>query len=288
MADYAPSGPDPSFEDVLDSTYSVETEASTVKGIERPTFTETSTVAVPLPSFSRFMDFPVELREMIWDRAMRGTVHPANMLGNKFAEYLVTPVEIREFLKTTNNTERPNFLPPLCRISKSTKNETIGVYLRGSKFMVASFLDNRLLDGFLQTAPKAYEAIRSIHFAFFDCYPGPEMFEKNSDLELAVRCTGLRSVKLTFHMSRLCDLVKRDPYDDGEYYPRSVEDMWTYYKLARLMDCENLENVDIQRKGRSRRAVECGVTVSQDLGVRIKAEYDEKHHGDLNVTYSWF
>jgi hypothetical protein len=51
-------------------------------------------------------------------------------------------------------------------------DETIGVYIRGSTFMTASIHDNRFLDAFLQTIDKGYEAIRSIHFAFFDCFPG--------------------------------------------------------------------------------------------------------------------
>jgi hypothetical protein len=190
----------------------------------------------PLPSFERFMELPTELREFIWDLGLRGVVHVANRLGNKFAEYLITPVEIREFLKATNNIERPNFLPPLCRVSKSTQVETIGVYLRGSTFMVASFPDNRLLVDFLRIVPKGYETIRSIHFAFFDCFPGTMKFAQNADLELAVRCTGLHTVKLTFHMSRLTYSLKPNAYDEWQDYPRSIDEIWSFYKIRRPLE----------------------------------------------------
>jgi hypothetical protein len=82
---------------------------------------------------------------------MRDRVYLVNHAKCRHAKYLVDPVEIREFLGpgVKNNVERPNFLPPMCRISKSTMLETIGVCVRNSKFMISSINDNRPLDGFL-------------------------------------------------------------------------------------------------------------------------------------------
>ena len=55
--------------------------------------------------------------------------------------------------------------------------------------------------------------------------------------------------------------------------------------MARLLNCEKLDHVEIQCK---RRRQEDGVTASENLSERIKTEYDAKYHGDLKITYSWF
>jgi hypothetical protein len=185
------------------------------------------------------MEIPTEVRQCIWHYAMQR--HLVNRQKGKWAQYLVDSVEIREFLKVPNNVERPNFLPPMCRISKSTAAETIGVYVRGSTFMVASINDNRLLDGFLYAVDKGYEAIRSIHFAFFDCFLAD--FPENADLELAFHCKGLHTIRITFHIERLRIFVLEGDYEfeDGlTGYPRSVDEIWAHYRFARLMDCKKV------------------------------------------------
>jgi hypothetical protein len=159
-------------------------------------------------------------------------------------------------------------------------SETTGVFVRHSEIMVASFNDNRLLDGFLQTMSKGYEAIRTVHFAFFDCFP--KGFDKNADLELAVRCTGLRTIKVRFHSSQLITWVLEGDYDDGPTaYARSVDEMWAHYKFARLMECMNLQTVIIERKSRT---MDAALQVSELLGVHIQQEYMLKHQHSLNVS----
>jgi hypothetical protein len=239
----------------------------------------------PLPTFDHFMDLPVEIREMIWEIAMRGSVHLVKRANSKYARCLVDPVEIREFTRqgAKNNIERPNFLPPMCRLSKSTMLETIGVYVRNSTFMIASIHDNCLLDGFLQTVSRGFETIRSIHFAFFDCFPNG--YPQNADLELAIKCTGLHTIKITFHLSRLQIWVLEGDYEDGlTGVPRPVDEVWAHYKMPRLLDCKNLQNIDIERKGRY---VSHSVLASEQLGGRIKEEYSRKHGRDLQLIYSW-
>jgi hypothetical protein len=232
-----------------------------------------STAAKSSASFNRFLELPVELREAIWELGTRGTVH-------RNGSYLITPVEVHDYVKAPNKMERPYFLPPMCRVSKSTMSETTGVFVRNSQFMIASYNDNLLLDGFLKTMPKGYEAIRSIHFAFFDCFP--EGFPQNADLELAVRCTGLRNIKMRFHSTRLITWVLLGNYNDGlTSCPRRIDNMWAHYKFARLLDCVNLETLIIERKGHN---LEVALEVSENLGVRIQEEYLLKHQRTLTVT----
>lgn len=236
----------------------------------------------PAASFDRFMNLPVELREVIWELTLWGSTQ-INRATKKCARYLVSPVEIRDFLKKPNNNARPTFLPSMCRISKSTMSETIGVYIRGSQFSIASIHDNRFLDGFLQTVSKGYDNIRTIHFAFFDCFP--PNYPQNADLELAVRCSGLHTIKLTFHVERLRIWVLDGEYDDGlTGYPRPLNEMWTHYKFVRLTECNNLQKVVLERKGRS---VDAAVGASRTLGNHIKEEYKAKHNREIAIGYTW-
>lgn len=62
-------------------------------------------------------------------------------------------------------------------------------------------------------------------------------YPQNSDLELGVGCTGLLLIKLTLRMARLTNSIKPTRYDEWEDYPRSVEEMWTFYRFYRLLDC---------------------------------------------------
>jgi hypothetical protein len=244
-----------------------------------------SSIEPPLPPFYRFMDLPVEVREMIWEITMRGRVHLVNRAKSKYAKCLVDPVKICEFLRpgVKNNVERPNFLPLMNRISKSTMLETIGIYVRNLTFIIASVHDNRLLDSFLQTVSKGYETIRSIHFAFFDCFPTG--FAQNADLELAVKCYGLHTIKITFHVSRLQIWVLEGDYEDElTGYPRPVNEIWAHYKLPRLLDCNNLQKVDIERKGRY---VDYSVLASEGLGDHIRTGYSKRHGRDFQLTYCW-
>jgi hypothetical protein len=270
---------DTSEEDGSSTTQEVEDfESSATPEAERPD------VAVALPSFDRFLELPIEIREVIWEFAMRGTFNPITRSKYNNRGYLITPIEIRDYKGLPNDAARPFFLPSVCRVSRLTMSETIGVFVRGSEFLIASFIDNRFLDRFLQTMSKGYEAIRSVHFAFFDCFPSG--FPQNSDLELVVRCTGLRTIKITFHATRLITWVLEGDYDDGlTSYPRPVDEMWSHYKFDRLLDCMNLQNIIIQRKGRT---IDAALKASENLGERIKAEYTQKHQRSLNVTYTYF
>jgi hypothetical protein len=60
--------------------------------------------------------------------------------------------------------------------------------------MISSIQDNCLVNGFLQTVLKGYKMIRSIHLAFFDCFS--RGYPQNAGFELAVKCSGLHTVKI--------------------------------------------------------------------------------------------
>ncbi|KAF2023843.1 hypothetical protein EK21DRAFT_94575 [Setomelanomma holmii] len=138
----------------------------------------------------------------------------------------------------------PPFLPTACRVSKSTKDETFGVFMRNSKFMVASIADNTLRT-FVAQIEKGHDDIRELYFDFFDCFGRHhETVEKNADLELAVDCTGLHTLRLTFARKWLGMLVKPDPYSDLTLFPHTVDSLVGIYRLRRLLACgDNLRKI---------------------------------------------
>jgi hypothetical protein len=125
--------------------------------------------------------------------------------------------------------------------------------------------------------------MRSFHFVFFDCFPTG--YPENANLELAVRCTALHTIKITFRVSRLQIWVLEGDYEDGPMgYPQPVDQIWVHCKLSCLLNCNNLQKIDIERKGRY---VDHSVLALEGLEDHIKTKYSKKHGRDLQLTYSW-
>jgi hypothetical protein len=237
------------------------------------------------PRFDHFMDLPIELREIIWEIVMRDNTHMVSSWIGKFTEYLLRPVQFiggHLVIPDLYNAECTKVMPPMCRISNSTRCETVGVYLRGSVVMIASIRHNQHFESFLQTVRKGYEAIRSIHFTHFAFCPTGYL--QNVDLELAVRCTTLHTIKLTFDMYTLEFWNLGGNNDELTCSPRRVEEMWTHYKFDRLLDCHNLRNLEIEHKEYSN---EIAWVATESLGARIVAEFSARHQRDLQLTYSY-
>lgn len=237
------------------------------------------------PRFDHFMDLPVELREFIWEIVMRDNTHMVSSWIEKCAEYVLRPNEfIHEHLMVPDlyNAECTRIVPRMCRVSNITRYETVGVYLRNYVVIIASIKHNQHFESFLQTVRKGYEAIRSIHFTHFAFFPTG--YPQNVDLELAVRCTALHTIKLTFDVWKLEDW--RSVGDNGglTFSPRRVDEMWTHYKFDRLLDCHNLRNLRIEIKGDLNGNV---LVASKSLGARIVAEFSARHQRDLQLTYSY-
>ena len=51
-------------------------------------------------------------------------------------------IAIRDSVRLKDNPKHPRFLPKLCFISKAIKDEIVAVFMRNSKFMIASIHDN--------------------------------------------------------------------------------------------------------------------------------------------------
>ncbi|KAF3044579.1 hypothetical protein E8E11_008171 [Didymella keratinophila] len=113
-------------------------------------------------------------------------------------------------------------------------------------FQVCAIEQNQFMHSFLSLAPKGFEYMRRLQFAFFDCFPTG--LALNADLELAVRCPGLQELQLSFHDNKLFILHSVDcSYVSAA---RPAQEIWEYYKMDRLLDFGvHFKKVTILRKG---------------------------------------
>jgi hypothetical protein len=194
--------------------------------------------AIVRPRVLRFMQLPIEIRQMIWRYAMLAQPYPTRF-HHQPVYYLQFPLEVRNYVRRDTigaDPRNPSFLPTVCRVSQATYRETIEVFLQGTTFRTNSIQQNHFMHAFLSHAPNGFASVRTLAFAFFDCFPPG--FDQNADLELAVRCTGLQEIRLSFHDNKLVHWVA--PHDTaGLQEPRPASEMWDYYKMDRLFEGGN-------------------------------------------------
>lgn len=209
---------------------------------------------------------PPEIRELIWETRMRDA-------GDfRFC------VDIRDSVKMGDSAKRPWFLPQLCFFSNATKDEIIAVFMRNSVFMIASIHDNRFFREFIASVLDGPKHVRELHFDFFDCFPDYDKegnkIALNSDLELAVHCTGLSTIRMTFARWRLqveeCDEENEQDADRD----RTVAVLVEKYRLRRLLDCGNLRKIHWA----GRYGYGWPVRVLTDLANWVEAEFAKKNH----------
>ncbi|KAF2246891.1 hypothetical protein BU26DRAFT_488295 [Trematosphaeria pertusa] len=225
------------------------------------------------------MQLPIEIREMIWEEAIRGMRYLIDSTRGRYGHHSLDAVEIRQY--DEGREHRPRFLPSVCLVSKSTMAEAVAVFIRNSTFMVSSIGGNRFLEAFL-TRHNSFPNIRSLRFDFFDCFP--EGYEENADLALAAKCTGLATIQFTFHSSKLIHWVLEDGDDYDEdgltSLARPVEQLVERYKLRQLLECKKLDKVIWQRKGYHYDGAEVAL---QNLGTWVKDQFAEKKRIITNV-----
>ena len=209
------------------------------------------------------MRLPPELRLIIWYGAIRWESYALPHAYSCSRRYLESNIDIREYVKYGDDYEYPMFLHSLYSLSKETAEEIVAVVIENSTFMVASFADNTFLQAFLGAVPGRLQLCRQLNFDYFGRFPG---FDKNADLELAVMCSGLHTIELTFHYDTLTwnKLVGGDYYDEiFERCPRPVEELFDAFRLKRLLDCDMLQTVIIEHVGGE---VDAAVRAAQGLG----------------------
>ncbi|KAG9186082.1 hypothetical protein G6011_02638 [Alternaria panax] len=211
---------------------------------------------IPQSAFSRFLDLPKELSLPIWTLALSS----------------IGQVAVRDAVKRGDDPTRPRFLPALCFTSKKTFEETVVSFINASKFLVCSYDDNLFLHAFLKAVDGRFEQVRQLDLEFFSRYKGDTT--ENADLELAVKCTGLRTIKLGFHKEELTFYLLEDEYEmQCSTQPCAATDLFSKYKLERLLDCGMLVTIIIEHSGYFSEAAE---EAAAELGRMLEQKFAAK------------
>lgn len=220
---------------------------------------------------------PMEIREMIWKYCMP----TADSVGNTIHMF-------RPSLWTNGDLTRPRFLPKICYILTVTREETIGAFVRSCVFCTMGNKDIANLLAFAGSFDGGLSHIRASHLIMFGNYKlrksphDPKL--KNEDLEFAIACRGLRTVRLWFDRDHLKTPVKPEGVLYWIHKPLPVEEFVEYYHLRRLFDCEKLRLVYLDREPRGTGAVD-GL---QDLAEWIQAEFARPNQTFYcQVTWAW-
>ncbi|KAF2846720.1 hypothetical protein T440DRAFT_540784 [Plenodomus tracheiphilus IPT5] len=193
-------------------------------------------------TFHNFLQLPQELRMAIWCF----NVHNATSIVN-----------LRCYI------DMAAALPPTHLVSPQLSEEIIAATLEETTYVICSINDNKKLRAFLDALPRRYASIRCLSFAYFCRFPSD--LEQNQDLELAILCTGLHTIKMTFHVDTLVD------YSIGEAL--KPEGLFEYYKLERLLYCDKLRVIVFHCIGLWHPAM---FPVAKKLGTMLVEKFAEK------------
>lgn len=147
-------------------------------------------------------------------------------------KYFTEYVGINQYRRYRYQARLP-LLPGICRMSNKLYVETVQEFLRSTKFVSSSIDNNTALTEFLGSVPGGFECVRELYFDYFSRLKSTAMH--NMNLELAVRCTSLRELKIMMH--------------NLEMGLRTVQAAWTYYIFDRLLGCRCLIKVTIYTMG---------------------------------------
>jgi hypothetical protein len=130
-------------------------------------------------------------------------------------------------------------------MSSRTEDEIIGVFMRNSKFMIASIHDNVFFRTFIASIVNGPSHVR---FDFFGFFPGNDPvtgkhIPENSDLLLAVDCKGLHTLQLTLKVARLLQPVEDEDTGDWMHTPYTVGQLVEKYRLRKLLGCTQLRKI---------------------------------------------
>jgi hypothetical protein len=215
-------------------------------------------VALPSPISHRFLDLLNELRLAIWEFAL---------------EDMFQVLEVREAVNRGDDPARPMFLPSLCYTSKKTFEETMAVMIENMEIQVCSIMDNDFIRAFLAAGPDRFRLVRQLNFDYFSRFPA-EKFEKNADLELAVDCKGLRTIKLGFHQTQLTYSLMVDQWQMRfKITPHPADKLFSKYRLERLLECDKLSTIIIEHFGTFMEAAE---EAAENLGKLLEQKFASK------------
>ena len=204
------------------------------------------------PAFSRFLDFPSEVRELIIEEYVLSSPNIDRV------------VAVRNHGLFGNHVRTASTLPAICLVSKQMLVEATPVYIRNSVFKLRGYASNCSFKAFLSrlAANKPFEwyaSVRELHLTAFHWFQGTTIMGvgNHADLQLIKLCPGLRRVSLTFHVSKMTTHTPAEEIYDLKL--KTTQEVLDYYDLAELLAAKSLREItfdSIKNDGISYRCID--------------------------------
>ncbi|KAF2251340.1 hypothetical protein BU26DRAFT_549851 [Trematosphaeria pertusa] len=191
-----------------------------------------------------FPKLPLELREQIYGYILDpkpASIHPLppylgdNLMGDLRYEIL--------------------------HVNKATRIDAGLFYIRSKKFDIWITESRGLFTKFLERFPgeQGFWSVR--HLVFHKFYWDIPEGRYNPNIELMLRCKGLRTVSLTFHRSWFLKVVSMEEIqEDGTSFVQNAKGIEETYRLNDIFGLENIEKIELRSTARFQpcRRVETG------------------------------
>jgi hypothetical protein len=196
-----------------------------------------------------FEKLPVELREMVWEEYMRAERSYMNLkeyqsFGLKeYSYFFFWKKKTWCFYSRWYNST----FPSLCYVSKATREEALGVFLRNSKLDIKSSEDAASFKIFLDSNANSANHVRELYFSnshrlTISTGDIEQLSDSKADLLLAASCPNLRTLRLKFPMWSM--LVAPEGLI-RTWEPKTTEQIVIEYSLHMLFDCKRLRKIQL-------------------------------------------
>jgi hypothetical protein len=233
--------------------------------------------------FSRWDALPFDIQELVIYYQM----HSSGYIGNE-----LDIDEWRQDCGGAMSTTMPPFLPPICFTSKQMLSDAVPVYIAGVEWKVRSMRANLWLTEFLTnltveanglTDEVGFKSLRDIHFSSFHRFAGVEALGRNLDMELMKRCSGLKTLILTFHVSVM---LKTELEPESIVNVKDIREIVDMYGLGDIFLCRSLKKFKIDgitRTGYRKDAEDRMV----DLANWVRDEFLQRWNQVVEVDVVW-
>ncbi|KAH7081206.1 hypothetical protein BKA63DRAFT_549948 [Paraphoma chrysanthemicola] len=186
-----------------------------------------------LRQFRKFALLPVEIREIIYEHAMRQ--------GGTFA----LPIVPASSAKPEKHSILTQCLPALCYTSRNERAIGISVFVRNAAFQLYREGDAEILACWLELMSNGYD-FRSIRQMDIFHSPQTRLTGLRYDVDLVKRCPGLRKVTITLPLERLC-ISRPSRSRPGVKYVRACtySEILSRFQFAGILECSSLRKLTV-------------------------------------------
>ncbi|KAH7091597.1 hypothetical protein FB567DRAFT_546310 [Paraphoma chrysanthemicola] len=192
--------------------------------------------------FHKFTLLPVEIREIIYEHAMRQ--------GSTFT----LPIVPTSSARPEKHSVLTQCVPALCYTSRNERAIGISVFVRNASFQLYREGDAGVLACWLELMSSGHD-FRSIRKMEICHSPQTRLKGLRNDIDLLKRCPGLREITIMLPLEELYS-VKQAVVDGrmGIVVMRALtgSGVLAKFELGALLDCESLRKINFRLSGNSR------------------------------------